>query len=87
MQVFEYTVTDPVGLHARPAANLSRMAASLESDVRVKKAGEEKDADAKSMLAVMTLGVRSGDTAVFTVSGDHEEQDAEALREFCGAEL
>ncbi|WP_102338006.1 HPr family phosphocarrier protein [Collinsella provencensis] len=87
MQVFEYTITDPVGLHARPAANLSRMAASLESDVRVKKSGGEKDADAKSMLAVMSLGVRSGDIAVFTVSGEREGQDATALREFCNAEL
>lgn len=87
MQVFEYTITDPVGLHARPAANLSRMAASLESDVRVKRAGAEKDADAKSMLAVMTLGVRSGDAAVFTVSGEHEERDTAMLREFCAAEL
>lgn len=87
MQTFEYTVTDPVGLHARPAANLSRAATELTSTVRVAKKDATKDADAKSMLGVMGLGIRTGDTAVFTVTGETEEADAEILQAFCVAEL
>lgn len=87
MQTFEYTVTDPVGLHARPAANLSRAATELASTVRVAKKDATKDADAKSMLGVMGLGIRTGDTAVFTVAGETEETDAEILQAFCAAEL
>ncbi len=87
MQVFEYTITDPVGLHARPAANLSRTASGLASAVKVRKKDSEKEGDAKSMLAVMSLGIRTNDTAVFSVSGETEETDAQALREFCEAEL
>lgn len=87
MQVFEYTITDSVGLHARPAANLSRAASGLASAVKVRKKDSEKEGDAKSMLAVMSLGIRTNDTAVFSVSGETEEADARALREFCEAEL
>lgn len=87
MKSFAYTITDPVGLHARPAANLARFAATCASAVRVKKRDAEKDADAKSMLAVMTLGVRTGDVAVFSVEGDAEAEDAIKLQEFCAAEL
>ena len=85
MKTFTYTVTDPVGLHARPAATLSRFAGSLASDVRV--AANGKSADASSMVSVMTLGVRSGDEVTFDVSGASEEGDCEALREFCAAQL
>lgn len=87
MQVFEYTITDPVGLHARPAANLSRAASELTSAVKVRKKDSDKEGDAKSMLAVMSLGIRTNDTAVFTVAGDAEEADAEALKAFCKKEL
>ena len=35
MASFTYTITDPVGLHARPAANLARFVGTLGSAVRV----------------------------------------------------
>lgn len=85
MKTFTYTVTDPVGLHARPAANLSRFASSLASSVQV--AAHGKCVDASSMISVMTLGVRSGDEVTFDVSGTTEDDDCLALRDFCVAEL
>lgn len=87
MQTFEYAVTDPVGLHARPAANLARAAANLASAVQVSNRETGKSADAKSMLAVMTLGIRTGDVAVFSITGETEVPDAQALKSFCEAEL
>lgn len=86
MKSFEYTITDPVGLHARPAANLARCASSCASGVRIA-TSSGKDADAKSMLAIMTLGIRMGDTATFSIVGDSEDRDAEKLLKFCSTEL
>lgn len=87
MTSFTYTITDEVGLHARPAANLARKASELASTINVQKQGTDKTADAKSMLAVMTLGVRQADTVVFTLEGASAEDDARALQAFCTAEL
>lgn len=85
MKSFTYTVTDPVGLHARPAASLSRRASSLASDIQVEANG--KSVNAKSMISVMTLGVRQGDEVTFTVSGETEGVDCKTLQEFCAAEI
>lgn len=87
MQSFTYKITDSVGLHARPAANLARKAAELASTIQVRKEGAEREADAKSMMAVMMLGVREADTVVFTLEGATEEADAQELEAFCAAEL
>ena len=47
-----------VDLHARPAARFVRMAMGFESSVRI--AAGEREADAKSLLAVLALGARRG---------------------------
>ncbi len=87
MKEFDYVITEPAGLHSRPAASLARFVGGLGSAVKVAKAGVDKTADAKSMLAVMTLAIKTGDTAHFTVEGDTEEQDAQSLSEYCKKEL
>lgn len=78
---FEYTVTDDAGLHARPAANLARQAATLASEVAVAFGG--KSVNAKSMIAVMSLGAHTGDTVTFTLVGDAAASEAEALHTWC----
>ncbi|AEB07278.1 Phosphotransferase system, phosphocarrier protein HPr [Coriobacterium glomerans PW2] len=83
MKSFAHTITDPVGLHARPAADLARFAASCASDVHVRKRGADKEVDAKSMLAIMSLGVRTHDAVEFSIEGETEADDAPALRAFC----
>lgn len=85
MESFTYVVTDPVGFHARPAASLSRRASALASDVMLEANG--RSANAKSMVSVMALGVRHGDSVTFAVSGETESEDCKVLQEFCGSEL
>ncbi len=87
MREFEYVVTDPAGLHARPAANLVRFAGGLASAVKLGRAGAGKTANAKSVLNVLALAVKTGDTVRFEVEGDAEEQDAQSLLEYCEKEL
>ena len=55
MKEFKYVVTDPEGLHARPAGILVKKAAEFQSKIMIDKAG--KAADAKRILGVMGLGV------------------------------
>ncbi|WP_246257870.1 dihydroxyacetone kinase phosphoryl donor subunit DhaM [Amycolatopsis anabasis] len=70
----ELTLTNDVGLHARPAALLARSLAGLAADVSVKLGDQE--ADAHSVLALMSLGARQGDRIEIRARGD---QAAEAL--------
>ena len=79
MQNFEFTVKDPVGIHARPAGVLVKKAQSLSSDITVTCRG--KTADLKKLLAVMSLGAKCGDTVSVSVSGENELEDTETLKE------
>ena len=80
MRSFEYTVTDPVGIHARPAGLLVKEAQRMESDVRIRCA--DKEADGKKLFSVMRLGAKTGDRLTVTVTGEREEDDSRFLRAF-----
>lgn len=71
------TVTNPSGLHARPAAELARLAGSLASAVRLEVGG--RTVDASSVLSVMAAGVRSGQTVVVECDGEHADADLAAV--------
>lgn len=81
MQEFEYAVTDPVGIHARPAGILVKTIKGLDSEVTIGKKGG-KEAGGTKLMAVMGLGIKQGDTAVVRVEGPNEEADAQLLRKF-----
>ncbi|MBQ9783595.1 MAG: HPr family phosphocarrier protein [Clostridia bacterium] len=80
MEAFDYTIQDPVGLHARPAGLLVRKAQEFSSDITLSCNG--KSANLKKLLAVMGLGVRQGDTVTVTVEGAQEKEHADALHSF-----
>ena len=56
MESFVYTITDEVGLHARPAGLLVKEVKSMTSAVTLRAKG--KSADAKKIIAVLSLGVK-----------------------------
>ncbi|NLJ31675.1 MAG: HPr family phosphocarrier protein [Clostridiales bacterium] len=85
MQNFVYTVTDPEGLHARPAGLLVKCAQSCGSDVKITLNG--RTADAKRLFAVMGLCVKQNDQMAFAVEGSDEAADCEKLKAFCEANL
>lgn len=74
------TITDPVGLHARPAAQFVQIAARYKSAVKIY--GNNKSANAKSMLAVMGLGLGSGAEITITADGEDENECLAALKAF-----
>ena len=78
MKKFEYTITDPNGLHARPAGLLVKKVQSMEGEATIECRG--KSASLKRLLAVMGLGVRCGD--VVSVTLDASESEAAELKRF-----
>jgi phosphotransferase system HPr (HPr) family protein len=68
---------DAVDLHARPAADFVRAALKFESRLTVHANGRE--ADAKSLLAVLALGAKGGTTLRLSAEGGDAEAAVEAL--------
>jgi len=73
----EHTLERPVtirsksGLHARPAAILVQKAKGFRSQITVSK--NDKTANAKSILSVLTLGAEQGDQVLLKITGDDAE--------------
>ena len=76
---FDFTVGDPLGLHARPAGLLVKLSQGFESESTVYLSRTEKSASLKKLLAVMSLGVKGGDTIRVSVKGTDEANAAEAI--------
>ncbi|AUS79873.1 HPr family phosphocarrier protein [Actinoalloteichus sp. AHMU CJ021] len=66
-----FVLRNEVGLHARPAALLTRSIAGLDADVRVRFGDGE--VDAASVLALMGLGAGRGDTVTVSATGPDAE--------------
>ena len=65
MKQFQYTITDPVGIHARPAGLLVKAARAFQSSITVEKDG--KTAAATKLMALMGMGIKQGNTVTVTV--------------------
>jgi phosphotransferase system HPr (HPr) family protein len=73
----DIAILHPGGLHARPAAAFARTAARFRARVRVRHRGRE--ADAKSVLEVLALGVEAGATGRVEAWGEDAAQAVSAL--------
>lgn len=82
MKQFTYTITDPVGIHARPAGLLAKAAKALDSTVTIAKADGSKSAAATKLMAIMGMGIKTGETITVTVEGGNEEANAAAMEQF-----
>ena len=80
MKEFKYVITNPEGIHARPAGILVKQAAGYQSTVKITKG--EKSADAKRIFGVMGLGVKTGEEITITVEGADEDTAAAELETF-----
>lgn len=85
MKTFSYVIKDEVGIHARPAGMLVKEAKKFESTITITKEG--KSAEAKKLMALMSLGVKCGERVEIKVEGQDEEQALEAMKTFFDANL
>ena len=72
-------ITDPLGLHIQLAVLLASEAERWRSAVTLEHAG--RVVDAKQLMQLLMLGVRTGERVVVTVSGPDEDTAAVAIRQ------
>ena len=85
MKQFEYIMTEPLGIHARPASILVKAALAYESSIFIEKDG--KSANVKKLMALMALGVKYNEKVIFTIEGTDEDNAAKELKAFCEVHL
>ena len=80
MKQFEYTITDPLGIHARPAGLLAKEAKKFASVCTITKGEQTKKLTQLMML--MSMGVKQGDTVTIQAEGADEDAAIQALENF-----
>ena len=68
----KYIITDQNGLHARPAAMFVEAMALVPGEVQIW--ANEKQANGKSILQILSLGVREGQEITVAYHSDSEEE-------------
>ncbi len=81
MKSFDYTITDPVGIHARPAGILVKEIKNY-SGITVTVTKGDKSVNALKLMALMGMGIKQGDTVTVSVEGENEEDVAAKIEEF-----
>lgn len=71
------TVTNPTGLHLRPAGNLCKEAMKYKSMITFQ--FRDTTANAKSVLSVLGACVKSGDEITLICEGEDEQEALDAL--------
>lgn len=72
-----FTITDPAGMHARPASALVGSLSKFQSDITME--FKEKKVNLKSILGVMSLGVPSGSQVQIAADGADEAEAMETI--------
>lgn len=73
------TVNNRQGIHARPAHALATLAGSFQSNIEIVRGGVV--ADAKSILAIMTLAAEQGSELLLRASGEDADRALAALEQ------
>ncbi|ADX97993.1 HPr family phosphocarrier protein [Mycoplasma suis] len=82
MKIVEYTIQDPVGIHARPASKLVQALSKFKSKIILEFDG--KTANAKSIINLMSLGVTGGSKVTFKIEGEDEEELSNSILQILG---
>ena len=81
----ETTVSNQVGLHARPATFFIQKANEYKSSIWVEK--DERRVNAKSLLGVLSLGIVKGTVINLIADGPDEEAAINALVELINSDF
>ena len=65
------------GLHARPAAEIVKLAARFKADITIVK--DDLDVNGKSIMGVMMLAAEHGSSITFRAEGPDADQALDAL--------
>lgn len=81
----ELEIRNRLGLHARAAAKLVHTAARFQSDIKIRKGGEE--VDGKSILGILLLAAGRGSTVIIRADGSDEREALEAVEKLIEAKF
>lgn len=73
------TIENKAGLHARPAALFAQKATSFKSTIMIAKG--ERNANAKSIISIMGLGIKQGESIVLKVDGPDADEAVKTLQQ------
>lgn len=77
----ETTVINATGLHARPASEFVKAAARFKSQIRIRKVETGKEANAKSILFLLSMGLTQGTKVELIAEGADEKTAVDSLVE------
>lgn len=80
-----YTIRAKEGIHARPATALVKLAKNFKSVISLKKG--EKTVRLNSLLNILSMGAKGGDTISILIEGEDEAAAAETLDQFFTQQL
>jgi phosphocarrier protein len=80
MKKFSYEIKDPLGIHARPAGLFVKKLQEFASAATIIRGSSE--CNAKKLLALMKLRVKTGETISMRFEGPDEEAAAAAAEAF-----
>ncbi len=73
-------VENRLGLHARAAAKLVRLASCFSSEVHLSREDANQQIDSKSILGVLMLAASKGTRLIISIEGRDEAEAGEAIR-------
>ncbi len=76
----KFVMNCPQGFHLRPAQVLMEETVGLDSKILLKKENSDTEADAKSILSLMSMGLEHGETVAVTTTGPDEKKAMETVR-------
>ena len=71
------TLTNEIGLHARPASIFIRAAVQFPCDIIVEKDG--RSYNAKSIMSILSMSASNGEELTIRASGENEEDAVKSL--------
>lgn len=75
----DFIISNKLGLHARPSAQLTQTAARFASDIHISRNGRR--VNAKSIMGVMMLAAGQGSTVTVEAQGEDAEAALQAIGE------
>lgn len=73
------TLKNETGMHARPASELVKAASNFKSDIKL--IINEKEYNAKSVLNIMSAGIKQNTEIKITCDGEDEQEAIKVIEE------
>jgi phosphocarrier protein len=81
----DFIIIDPLGMHARPATALIKLARNFSSAITIQKNG--RSVPVKSMVNILSLAIKAGESVTIITEGEDESAAFAAMDHFFTEEM